>query len=148
MLTGDGDNVDGGTGESDWVNYRLATGSVNVDLAAGTGVVAFADGVDRIAEVISIIGSYFPDQLRGDEGDNVIIGFSGRTTSTAVPAWIGSAETAADDVLNGGEDKDIVEGQSGHDICSSGNLLTGEVERPQGPAAGAVMTRLGRAGTP
>ena len=57
---------------------------------------------------------------------------AGRPTSTAVPAWIGSAETAADDVLNGGEDKDIVEGQSGHDICSSGNLLTGEVERSAG----------------
>jgi Ca2+-binding RTX toxin-like protein len=132
LLAGDGDTVDAGTGESDWVNYRLATASVDVDLAAGTGVVLGGGGVDRIASVVSIIGSHYSDQLRGDDGDNVIVGWSGADLMDGRGGVDWLRGTRGDDVLDGGPDKDIVEGQSGYDTCYSGNLLTCELEPPEG----------------
>jgi Ca2+-binding RTX toxin-like protein len=77
---GDGDDVlDGGEG-NDAVSYQSATAGVNVDLARTGWQDTGGAGVDHIANFETVIGSSFDDQLRGNAGNNTLIGLSGADT--------------------------------------------------------------------
>ena len=76
QLLGDaGDNsFDGGAG-IDAVDYRNATGGVQVNLA--TGMASGADGNDTLINIEDARGTGFDDTLIGDAGDNTLVGFNG-----------------------------------------------------------------------
>lgn len=68
------DYLDGGEG-FDAAYYENATGSVTVDLAAGTA--SGADGNDTLVRIEGVAGSAFADTLSGDDGDNGFRGGAG-----------------------------------------------------------------------
>ncbi|ETX26985.1 calcium-binding protein [Roseivivax isoporae] len=92
------DTLNGGEG-FDLVRYRFDTGSVTVDLGAGTATDGFGD-TDRLISIERVHGSEFGDRLTGDAGDNRIFGFGG------------------DDTLVGGGGGDILLGGTGHDVIT------------------------------
>ena len=68
LVGGSGDDsLDGGT-ESDAASFWSATGSVTVDLTAGT---ATGEGSDTLANIEELSGSWYDDTLIGDAGPNV-----------------------------------------------------------------------------
>ena len=78
------DLINGGSGV-DTVEYDWSTASVNVSLKAGVGSGGYAEG-DVLKNVENINGSYFDDELTGnnavnrlfgDEGDDILDGMSG-----------------------------------------------------------------------
>ena len=69
----------GGSGTSDYVDYRYAVGGVNVNLA--TGVVTGGSGNDTLSGFEHIYaGSQWDDVLTGNAGDNWIRGYYGNDT--------------------------------------------------------------------
>jgi len=105
-LTGDaGDNVldgfggadalDGGAG-IDTARYIYATSGVTIDLAAGTGAGAQAQG-DTLINIENVFGTIYDDVLTGDAGDNTLWGHDGADTMT------------------GGAGNDHLEGRTGFD---------------------------------
>jgi len=92
------DALDGGPG-LDTVDYGDSERPVLVDLRAG-----FSEGMgsDTIVLFENVLGSQFPDDLRGDAGRNGLFG------------------GASDDLLNGREGDDFLDGQDGVDIGEGG----------------------------
>ncbi len=75
LVGGDGkDTLRGGAG-NDTVSFITAAGGVTVDLALNA--VAGAGGADSIESIENVTGSFFDDDLRGDDGDNTLIGAYG-----------------------------------------------------------------------
>lgn len=99
LAGGDGnDTLIGGAG-NDWTSYKWATGSVTVNLGAGTytysaynygsgidfngqtwGTASGADGFDTLIGIDRVAGSRFNDTLTGNSGDNVFRGLDGNDT--------------------------------------------------------------------
>src|SRR6266542_2078800 len=94
---GDGDDlIYGGTG-NDWfiggkgadlmfgglgndvVDYRTSDAGIVVNLSTHHGSGGFAEG-DGFYGIETVIGSKFDDRLTGDDGDNLLNGFSGNDT--------------------------------------------------------------------
>ena len=113
----------------DRVSFRDATGSVTVDLAAGT---ATGEGTDTIAPVVlggGIEGSDHDDVLRGTDlddqidaggGDDVVEGRGGADTIDADRLYSGMPNPPAaqpgDDTVHGGPGNDDVLGGHGTDV--------------------------------
>ncbi|MGE0424758.1 MAG: M10 family metallopeptidase C-terminal domain-containing protein [Reyranellaceae bacterium] len=79
----------------DTAYYGNATGSVIVDLAAGT---AAGQGSDTLYSVEAVVGSAFADTLLGSAAANILVGGDG------------------DDTLTGGLGNDILTGAAGNDV--------------------------------
>ena len=72
------DSLVGSAGGGTIATYEHASGSVTVNLAAGTAT--GADGNDTLSNIIQIRGSYSADVLMGDSANNVIEGLGGNDT--------------------------------------------------------------------
>lgn len=99
LAGGQGNDILIGGAGSDWASYQWATGSVTVNLGAGTynysaynygsgidfngqiwGTASGADGYDTLIGVERVAGSRFDDTLTGSSGDNVFRGLDGNDT--------------------------------------------------------------------
>ena len=87
-----GDSFDGGAG-IDKANYFAASGSMDVDLGAGT---ATGQGSDALSGVENVTGSPQDDSLAGDAGDNTLHGGAGADTVT----FAGAASGVTVDLLS------------------------------------------------
>ncbi|NIY75311.1 cadherin-like domain-containing protein, partial [Thalassospira sp. HF15] len=75
LVGGDGkDTLRGGAG-NDTASFITAAGGVTVDLVLNA--VAGAGGPDKIESIENVTGSFFDDDLRGNDGDNTLIGAYG-----------------------------------------------------------------------
>jgi Ca2+-binding RTX toxin-like protein len=100
LLGGRGaDVMDGGEGR-DIASFLQAARGITADLAAGF---AEGEGSDRLIAIEDVVGSVFPDYLRGDAGPNTLNGASG------------------DDVLEGRDGDDNLLGSDGVDTGDGGN---------------------------
>jgi len=98
------DTLDGGAG-FDTADYSGSNGGVRVDLLAGTGLGAHAQG-DTLANIERVVGSSFRDILSGSVGNDVLIGGAGDDAL---------AGRGGDDVLIGGAGNDTLIGGAGND---------------------------------
>jgi Ca2+-binding RTX toxin-like protein len=94
-----GDDSIDGAGGIDGVGYSGASGGVTVDL--DLGIAAGADGTDTLIGIENIIGSFYGDNLSGDE-------FANRLQGAGSNLWT-FANTGTDDsdVLVGGLGNDV-----------------------------------------
>ena len=99
------DFLAGGEG-SDTVDYTGASRRVVADLQAG-----FSEGTgnDVLISLENIIGSPYPDDLRGDELANVFHGMGGDDVMDM---------RGGDDVADGGDGTDTADGGDGTDTCT------------------------------
>jgi Ca2+-binding RTX toxin-like protein len=111
LLGGAGDDYMVGGDGTDTANYYAATGSVTVDLDAGTAT--GADGNDTLFNIENILGSLdYGDVLSGDDGDNHIDGLGGNDT---IRGFGGS------DTVDGGDGADFLNGGFGDDYIYGGD---------------------------
>src|SRR6185503_2913146 len=86
LMGGGGQNFLIGNGGIDRVDYRFATGAVDVDLGAGDGFGIASDnglgGSDQLALIENVTGSAFADTLVGDSNANVLDGSLGADQMT------------------------------------------------------------------
>jgi ELWxxDGT repeat protein len=121
------DLIDGGEG-FDFAVYETATGSVVVDLAAGTA--SGADGDDTLANIDGVVGSEHDDLLSGDDNGNILVGGTGNDTlagNDGDDVWLDGADGndsiaggAGNDALRGGAGDDTLSGGSGYDYLRGG----------------------------
>jgi Ca2+-binding RTX toxin-like protein len=113
------DRLSGGMGDEDWVTYAGSTGGMIVDLAADSAAMA-ADPEgerDTLAEIERVLGSFYGDELRGDDGRNSLLGDEGNDLI------VGDDEESVGgdaDVLDGGRGDDTIRGGEGDDAISGG----------------------------
>ena len=100
------DFLDGGEG-SDEANYLSAPSAVNVNLALSGPQNTGGAGVDTLVSIESVRGSQYDDVLRGDAGDNGLVGQGGDD-------WLFGG--AGNDALNGTDGYDRMYGGAGNDI--------------------------------
>ena len=105
---GGNDTIDGGIG-TDTASYANASGSVTVDLGAGTA--SGADGDDTLLNIENVTGSAFNDSLLGNGGANTIDGGAGDD---------GLFGFGGNDTLLGGDGNDFLKGGNGDDIINGG----------------------------
>jgi Ca2+-binding RTX toxin-like protein len=98
--SGGGDHFDGGVGK-DWIDYRNATGNVNVNLVTGQGHGDIAEG-DTYVSIENIRGGKGDDTLIGDDNANVIYGGQGA------------------DHIEGGGGNDMIYTAGGYDYVDGG----------------------------
>lgn len=111
LASGDGnDTLIGGTGNdtingaagSDTVSYAyLTSGSVNVDLTAGTGNAGTGD-VDTLSNIENVIGSNGNDTIKGNNADNLLQGGAGN--DTYIMNTQSATTTSSDSAMVGGND--------------------------------------------
>jgi len=92
----------------DTAYYVNATGSVVVDLAAGT---ATGQGNDTLFSIESVVGSGFADTMSGNNAANTLAGGGGNDTVDG---------RAGDDQLDGGTGNDVLYGGLGNDSVTGG----------------------------
>lgn len=116
-LGGD-DTIDGRDG-GDAVAYWLASGAVTADLAARQGS-APGEGTDAFANIEGLLGSVgFGDDLRGDDGNNLIDGDGGNDDLSGLEG---------NDWLVGGTGNDTIDGGEGtYDLVDYSNTAFLEV---------------------
>ena len=106
---GGADTLDGGAGadrldggdDADWLVYWGSGAGVKVNLADGTAEGGHAQG-DVILNIEHLMGSFYQDELTGDNGDNQLYGLYG------------------DDVILGNEGQDVLAGGEGADRLYGG----------------------------
>ena len=117
---GDGDDVlrgGGGAdvldGESgiDTASYSQSSAGVSVELGTGTGFGGDAHG-DTLTDIENLSGSFYDDQLQGDDGDNELSGENG--------ADILKGFGGADKLFGGKDGEDILIGGEGGDFLRGG----------------------------
>ena len=94
------DRLDGGDA-ADWVVYWYSYVGVKVNLKDGTGQEGDAEG-DVIVNIEHLMGSFYQDELTGDNGDNQLYGLDGN------------------DMLHGNEGQDVLDGGAGADRLDGG----------------------------
>ena len=92
-----GDIINGGA-DIDAARYNTSDAAVMIDLGADTATGGHANG-DSLDLIENLFGSQFGDTLTGDNGVNVLDGFSG------------------DDTLRGGDGADVLIGAAGFDTA-------------------------------
>lgn len=109
LASGPGNHVIDGGADIDAVDYAVATGPVNVDLAAGTASNGFG-GTDTLVNIEGVLGSMFNDTITGDAGDNVLFGYGGNDIMIGgAGSDVYEVESAGDQVIeNPGEGIDAV----------------------------------------
>ena len=110
---GGADILDGGAG-IDTAIYTNSTNRVVINLLADTASGAQATG-DMLISIENLTGSNFGDDLRGDNGVNVILGNDGRDTLAGFNGDDSLYGGAGRDILNGGNGADIIHGGAGVD---------------------------------
>jgi Ca2+-binding RTX toxin-like protein len=112
IITGAGTKqLDGGTGNDDVLDYKLATSGVSIDLLNNTASGSFATN-NTISGFESVYGSNFGhDTLKGTSGANNIQGNYGRDRLFG---------RNGDDILDGGSGKDYLDGGHGNDSLTGG----------------------------
>lgn len=77
LLSGEGGNdiLEGGGG-SDYVHGLTVSESLVIDLARGT-MTSASGGLDALSGIENVLGGFGSDVIVGDEGDNLLGGFSG-----------------------------------------------------------------------
>jgi Ca2+-binding RTX toxin-like protein len=97
------DELDGGDGDEDTASYTDSWEGVAVTLTsgAGWGFGGTAEG-DTLVGIEVVHGSVFDDYLSGNDGENILLGFSGQ------------------DTLKGGGGADHLQGNAGNDILKGG----------------------------
>lgn len=107
----------------DTVEFREASGGVEVDLRAGT---VTGDGNDTLSGFENVTGSDRADTITGDGNANVLRGLSGGDTihgrggDDVVRGGKGGDRLfggRGDDLLHGGHGKDQLDGGEGNDVC-------------------------------
>ena len=118
------DTLDGGGG-NDLVAYLISNASVRIDLEEGTVEGGHADG-DILINVEGVQGSEYPDELRGDDNDNVFFGSGGddelvgRGGDDVLIGDLGDASRVGNDTLAGGPGNDFLHGGGGTDLLHGG----------------------------
>jgi Ca2+-binding RTX toxin-like protein len=118
LVGGAGADVLRGGGGNDTVDYSRSGGSIDVDLATGTGSGGTASG-DTLYSIENVIGTGGADDLAGDAGGNILEGLTGNDTIIGHDG---------DDRLYGGRGSDEIEGGRGDDRLHGGrgnDLLSG-----------------------
>lgn len=130
LIGDDGDNYFEGNGGDDFIDGRggtdqaanfLSRAPVILDLAAGTADMG-PWGHDELVGIEDVLGSAYPDVLKGDSGPNDI---SGGGDDDSLEG------RAGDDILIGGRGTDHADGGDGTDACDAET----EVECELDPAA-------------
>jgi Ca2+-binding RTX toxin-like protein len=111
------DTLNGGVG-LDWASYRDASGSVIVDLSAGTA--SGGDGNDTLISIERVYGSRFSDALTGDSGDNTIYAGFGDDFLYGGAGNDSLRGEHGNDTLDGGEGRDTLSGSTGNDVLRGG----------------------------
>ncbi|MFN2594109.1 MAG: calcium-binding protein, partial [Actinomycetota bacterium] len=125
---GGADIVDGGDGQ-DAVVYAAAPRPVTADLASGF---ANGHGADTLLGIEDLIGSRWPDLVRGSEDRNVFIGGEGGDILEGL---------TGDDYLDGQNGFDTLDGGDGVDQCVNGESML-DCEGSQPTSADADATKL------
>ena len=112
------DAINGGDG-SDFANYQDSAAGVTIDLLAGTGAGGSAEG-DTLTSIENIYASAFDDHLTGDDGRNIIGGWTGNDTIAGHGGDDVLAGEAGDDDLSGGDGNDRLVGADGIDTIHGG----------------------------
>ena len=113
------DTVDGRQGIDVAVFTTAARNEgVTVNLPAGA---ATGEGIDGLAGIESVWGSFGPDDITADVGDNAVFGFAGADRLSGGDG---------DDRLNGGKGADTIDGGPGEDRCTAGETVTNCEEAP------------------
>ncbi|MEA2435245.1 MAG: hypothetical protein QOG54_2702 [Actinomycetota bacterium] len=128
------DEINGGIGPRDEIDFFLADGPVNVDMAAGT---ASGDGSDSFTEVEFISGSEFDDTITGGPNTDYMMGGGGNDT------LIGGE---GDDAMDGELGDDSVDGGPGSDICRNQETAV-SCEGQGGPTVNAYRDASRSAGS-
>jgi len=103
LVGGNGaDVLDGGDGDRDAVEYSWSSEGVTINLETGEGTSENA-GSDVIINTEYVYGSFFDDEITGDDGVNRLVGRNG------------------DDILNGGAGNDVLVGGFGADLLNGGS---------------------------
>lgn len=76
---GDGNDQYHGNGDVDQYNLAATSANAAVDLQAGTAHSA-QTGTDQLSGIENVVGSTGNDDIRGDEGANLLIGLEGNDT--------------------------------------------------------------------
>jgi Ca2+-binding RTX toxin-like protein len=95
----------------DTVSYERSDQRVDVDLLIGSGHGGHAKG-DRYLGIENVLGSAHRDQLRGDDGANLLDGAEGDDVLRG---------EGGDDVLRGGAGVDQLDGGVGNDVLAGGD---------------------------
>jgi Ca2+-binding RTX toxin-like protein len=106
----DADFLDGGAG-IDTADYSLSQAGVNVSLATGLGTGGDAQD-DNLVQIENLTGSFFGDNLAGDNGNNVLNGLAGADTLQGA---------GGNDTLIGGLGADTLIGGDGNDTADYGD---------------------------
>jgi Ca2+-binding RTX toxin-like protein len=126
---GGADISDGEEGE-DTVVYGAAPRPITADLAAGF---ASGHGADTILSLEHLIGSVWPDIVRGTDTTNIFFGGVGGDIIEGL---------AGDDHLDGGDGFDTLDGGEGTDECANGeSALECEGSTASQAAADEIMAR-------
>ncbi|MXO47480.1 hypothetical protein GRI69_04320, partial [Erythrobacter vulgaris] len=109
---GDGkDTLVGGNG-NDRASYLSASAGVTVSLALSSAQDTRGAGVDTLASIEYLTGSFFADTLIGDENGNILSGEFGND-------WLNGGDGR--DYLYGGAGWDTFDGGGGNDLLNGGN---------------------------
>lgn len=124
------DRMDGGPGQ-DIAHFFDAPGRIVADLESDT---ATGHGSDVVVDIEGLVGSNFDDELRGDDGSNLLVGQDGNDTILARGS---GAITELADLLDGGAGDDLLDGGEGGDLVTFEDADNGvTVDLPLGSAAG------------
>lgn len=114
---GEDDEVDGGVG-TDTASYASAPAGVVADLRH---LNAIGDGIDGLVNLEGLIGSQFPDVLRGDSASNGLDGGAGNDALYGRPGDDLLVGGLGADSLFGGEGSDDLEARDRHqDLVDGG----------------------------
>ena len=112
------DTLDGGAG-FDILRHLSSTGSVTVDLVAGTAQDGFGT-TDVLIGIEGAHGSSFNDTLRGDAGGNELSGFDGNDLLEGRAGSDTLLGGGGNDSLSGGDGDDELWGGTGFDTLDGG----------------------------
>ncbi len=128
ILTGNlgADTLDGGTGYNYASYSRSRFSGLTADLGTPSNGTGEATG-DVYINIQGLFGSVFDDTLRGDGGNNILVGLAG------IDQMFGGS---GDDILNGGAGGDAFDGGSGYDTAAYSDSATGLTINMVTPGAG------------
>lgn len=121
------DTVDGRQG-TDVAVFTTAPRNEGITVNLPTGA-ATGEGIDNLSAIENIWGSFGPDDITADSGDNVVFAFRGADRLSGGDG---------DDILNAGKGPDTIDGGAGQDRCTGGETVT-NCEEPPSSARTAML---------
>ncbi|MEI6573176.1 MAG: hypothetical protein WCO61_06505 [Alphaproteobacteria bacterium] len=115
IMSGGNDTLDGGTGDSDTIDYSSYNGVGGLELTLKGSTIANlslnADIKDKVVNVENVIGTKNDDRISGDSNANSLQGGDGADTLSG---------NDGDDSLSGGLGADCLSGGTGNDTLDGG----------------------------